>query len=152
MKAVAPSALSEEAMVSLLGREDAIHDSFFYLCGRLLSKKAMVLSSFSAAISNIWGLKERILIRQEEEDIFVFQFKEMEVKNRVFSKGPWLYNSSMLLLADYDGVSALEVAQLHLLEVRVVVRGLQIAMRNEKALTIIGRALGTLFELTRGRC
>ncbi|KAM5573372.1 hypothetical protein ABKV19_013083 [Rosa sericea] len=136
MAAVSPS-LSEEAVVSLVGGEEAVHDSFFYLCGRLLSKKAVVLPSFSATISNIWGLKERVLIRQEEEDIFVFQFKEMEVKNRVLSRGPWFYNNSMLLLADYDGISALNTAPLHLLEVWVAVKGLRIAMRNEKALTLI---------------
>ncbi|XP_062028781.1 uncharacterized protein LOC133744743 [Rosa rugosa] len=149
MAAVAPSLLFEEAVVSLLGGEDAIHDSFFYLCGRLLSKKAVVLSSFSTAISNVWGLKERILIRQEEEDIFVFQFKEMEVKNRVLSGGPWFYNNSMLLLADYDGVFNLGAAPLHLL-VWVAVKGLRIAMRNEKALTLIGRVLGDFVRVDQG--
>ncbi|XP_062005791.1 uncharacterized protein LOC133722966 [Rosa rugosa] len=150
MAVVAPLVLSEEAVVSLLGGEDAIHDSFFYLCGRLLSKKAVVLSSFSAAISNVWGLKERVLIRQEEEDIFVFQFKEMGVKNRVLSGGPWFYNNSMLLLADYDGVSDLGAAPLHLLEVWVAVKGLRIAMRNEKALTLIGRVLGDFVRVDQG--
>ncbi|XP_024179303.1 uncharacterized protein LOC112185293 [Rosa chinensis] len=141
---------SEEVVVSLVGGEDAVHDSFFYFCGRLLSKKAVVLPLFSAAISNIWGVKERVLIRQEEEDIFVFQFKEMEVTNRVLSGGPWFYNNSMLLLADYDGISALDTAPLHLLEVWVAMKGLRIAMRNEKALTIIGRALGDFVQVDQG--
>ncbi|XP_040367300.1 uncharacterized protein LOC121050625 [Rosa chinensis] len=148
MAAVSP--FSEEAMVSLVGGEDAVNDSFFYLCGRLLSKKEVVLPSFSAAISNIWEVKERVLIRQEEEDILVFQFKEMEVKNRILSGGPWFYNNSMLLLADYDGISALDTAPLHLLEVWVDVKGLRIAMRNEKALTLIGPALGDFVRVDQG--
>ncbi|PRQ48315.1 hypothetical protein RchiOBHm_Chr2g0109311 [Rosa chinensis] len=56
----------------------------------------------------------------------------------------------MLLLADYDVVSALGEVPLHLLEVWVAVKGLHIAMRNEKALSLIGRALGTFVRVDQG--
>ncbi|KAL6190956.1 hypothetical protein ACLB2K_037350 [Fragaria x ananassa] len=57
------SSVSEEAIVRLTNSEEAIFDSFFYLCGRLLSKKPVALPSLSATITNVWGLKETVLLR-----------------------------------------------------------------------------------------
>lgn len=64
------------------------------------------------------------------------------MKNQVLAGGPWFYNNFMLLLADYDGISALNAAPLHLFEVWMAVKGSRITVRNEKALTLIGQVLG----------
>ncbi|KAL6195891.1 hypothetical protein ACLB2K_031508 [Fragaria x ananassa] len=112
------------------------------MCCHLLSKKPVALPSLSSTLSNIWGLKEKVWVHQEDDDVLLFQFKDIEIRDRVLSNGPLFYNNSMLLSAAYNGLSALDSASLYLLEVWVVVTGLRIAMRNEKALTFIGRTLG----------
>lgn len=53
------------------------------------------------------GLKERVLVQQEEEDILVFQFKNQEARDRAMNGGPWCFNNIMLLMVDYDDVSPL---------------------------------------------
>ncbi|KAL6210695.1 hypothetical protein ACLB2K_015927 [Fragaria x ananassa] len=69
-------------------------------------------------------MKERVLIRQEEEGNFIFQFKDQKVKDRILNGGSWFFNNVMLLLVDYDGVVDLveTAASLHYLRVFVAVR------------------------------
>ncbi|XP_024178364.1 uncharacterized protein LOC112184339 [Rosa chinensis] len=136
----------EEVIVHLVKGEDAIQDPFFYVCGRLLSQKRVLLPPFSVAISRIWGLKDRVRICEEEGGILVFQFKEQETKDHVLNGGPWFFNNSMLLLADYDGIQDLAEISLNSMEVWVAVKGLCMAMRNEHALTLIENSLGLFVQ------
>ena len=58
--------------------------SVHFVCGRFLSmKKPVVIPSLVAAISSIWGLKEKISIQEEENGlngVFVFLFKDKKEK------------------------------------------------------------------------
>ena len=65
------AALSDEFSVRLFDDEEDFGDGFHYLCGRLLSGKQVALSSLSAALSKVWGLSERVLIRQEVESVVI---------------------------------------------------------------------------------
>ncbi|KAL6200179.1 hypothetical protein ACLB2K_029961 [Fragaria x ananassa] len=66
----------------------------------------------------------RVLIRQEEDGIFIFQFKDRKVKDMILNGGLRYFNISMLLLAEYDGVADLikAVAALHYLRVCVALK------------------------------
>ncbi|KAL6215458.1 hypothetical protein ACLB2K_014888 [Fragaria x ananassa] len=74
MEATTSSVMAEETVVRFDDGEELLQDSFFYLCGRVLTKRPVNVSSLSATISAVWRLKERVLIREEEEGILVFQF------------------------------------------------------------------------------
>ncbi|KAL6176903.1 hypothetical protein ACLB2K_053535 [Fragaria x ananassa] len=121
------SSLAAKAVMQVSNGEEAIYDAFYYLCGRILSKKLVVLPSFSATVSNIWGLKENVMFQQEEGEFFLFQLKDIKVKDPVLSGGPWFFNNSMIVLVGYDGIFALYLVPMHLLEVgshhRVTDRG-----------------------------
>ncbi|KAL6194905.1 hypothetical protein ACLB2K_035980 [Fragaria x ananassa] len=104
--------------------------------------KPMVLPVFTAAAAAIWNLKEKVLINEEEPGIYVFQFKNRQERDRLLGGGPWFFNGSMILLAEYDRLRPLKEISLRLLEVWVSVVGLRFAMRNEKVLTRIGNDLG----------
>lgn len=60
--------------------------------------------------------------------------------------GPWYYNNSMLLLAEYDGLGEVKSILNHSMEVWVAVKGLGVALRNEKALTLISGTLGRVLR------
>lgn len=67
-----------EAVSLTMGNEE-IQDPFFYLCGRFLFlKKPVVILVLATTVSQIWGMKGRILIREEEAEIFLLQFKSVE--------------------------------------------------------------------------
>lgn len=82
-----------------------------------------------AAISGVWGLRDRLSIREENSGLFVFQFKAIAERDRVLHGGPWHYNHSMLLLTEYDGLKLVAAAPLHSLEVWVAVKGLGVVLR-----------------------
>ncbi|KAK9931662.1 hypothetical protein M0R45_018932 [Rubus argutus] len=115
-------ALSNEASVNLglLGGE-ALQDPHFYLVGRLLVKKKLSSQSFMAAIGG-------------------------EEMRHILHGSPWYYNNSMLLLAEYDGLGEVKSILNHSLEFWVAVKGLGVALRNEKALTLIGGTLGRVLR------
>jgi hypothetical protein len=112
------------------------------LAGCWLIKKKVIAQSFMAAILGVWGLRDRLSIREENNNLFVFQFKIKGERDRVLHGGPWHYNHSMLLLAEYDGLGVVSAVPLHSLEVWVVVKGLGVALHNERALHLIGSSLG----------
>ncbi|KAL6144401.1 hypothetical protein ACLB2K_055094 [Fragaria x ananassa] len=74
--------LVEPITINLVGRQDAIKDIFVFLC---LWPPVIIeecdISSFSATMSDIWGMKEHVLVWEEDNRVFIFQFKEDESKN-----------------------------------------------------------------------
>ena len=138
--------LSDEASVNLglLGGE-ALQDPHFYLVGRLLAKKKLSSQSFMAAIEGVWGLRDRLIIREENKN-FIFQFSFAGGDEAYPACGPWYYNNSMLLLAEYDGLGEVKSILNHSLEFWVAVKGLGVALRNEKAFTLISGTLGRVLR------
>ncbi|KAL6196652.1 hypothetical protein ACLB2K_032266 [Fragaria x ananassa] len=108
----------------------------------LSPKKPVILQVLTVVVSRIWGLKERLLVREEEPEIFVFQFKPEDEKNKALDGGLWHYGGSMLALADYDGHAPLDALPLYQLEVWVSVKGLRMAVRDERVLMHIVKDLG----------
>ncbi|KAL6137355.1 hypothetical protein ACLB2K_062647 [Fragaria x ananassa] len=74
--------LVEPITINLVGRQDAIKDIFVFLC---LWPPVIIeecdISSFSATMSDIWGMKEHVLVWEEDNRVFIFQLKEDESKN-----------------------------------------------------------------------
>lgn len=132
-------ALSNDAAVNLgiLGGE-AFHDPFFYLVGQLLSKKTVIAQSFIAAILAVWSLRDCLSIREERNGLFVFQFRVKSKRHWALHGGSWYYNHSMLLLVDYEGIGEVLAIPFQFMEAWVAVTGLSIALRNKRALTLIG--------------
>ncbi|KAL6213889.1 hypothetical protein ACLB2K_013328 [Fragaria x ananassa] len=118
---------AEDVTVLVVGGEDAINYSFLY-----------------------------VLIREEEGGILVFVYKEQETKNHLLSSGPWCFNYSMILLADYDDVRNLAEVSLNSMEVWVALRGLRIAMRNDWVIgntrAILTVELALYYENCHGIC
>lgn len=87
------------------------------------------------AIKDIWRLRVKLSIHEEENGVFVFPIQGQEEKIRVLERGPWFFNNNMLLLANYNGVSNLAHVPLHFMELWVDVKGFKVTMWNEKVLT-----------------
>ncbi|KAL6180340.1 hypothetical protein ACLB2K_047004 [Fragaria x ananassa] len=62
-------------------------------------RKAVVLPVFTAMVSTVWSLKERVLIREKEPRILVFQFKSKVERDQVIGGGSWFYEGMMVMLA-----------------------------------------------------
>lgn len=80
--------------------------------------------------------------REERNGLFLFQFRVESKRDHTLYGGPWYYNHSMLLLAEYDGIGEATTIPLQFLKVWVAVKVLSIALCNERALSFIGSALG----------
>ncbi|KAL6191785.1 hypothetical protein ACLB2K_038174 [Fragaria x ananassa] len=128
--------------MKLIEGKKVIRDPFFYLCGRLLTPRSVLILLFTAVISGIWGLKKRILVREQESGIYIFQFKEVQTRDHALHGGPWFSGNSIILLAEYDRVCDHKTMSLQTMKIWVAVKGLCIAMRKPKALTLLGNALG----------
>nr|XP_011463547.1 PREDICTED: uncharacterized protein LOC105351288 [Fragaria vesca subsp. vesca] len=134
--------LLHENYVKLIQGKKAIMDLFFCLCGQLLTPRSVPIPLFTTVISGIWGLKKRILVREQESGIYIFQFKEVQTRDHALHGGPWFYGNSILLLAEYDGVCDHKTMSLQTLKIWVAMKGLRIAMRKPESLTLLGNALG----------
>lgn len=64
------SVTPDDVFMSIFGGEDAIGESYSYLYGWLLSKREVVVPTFAAALSSIWGWKS-VSIRQEKDGVSI---------------------------------------------------------------------------------
>ncbi|KAL6134781.1 hypothetical protein ACLB2K_067009 [Fragaria x ananassa] len=109
--------LVEQITINLVGCEDAIKDIFVFLC----LWPPVILEECDNLVV-LWGMKEHVLVWEEDNGVFIFQFKEEESKNYALHGGPWFYNISMLLLSDYDGIGDLSTVPRQFFEVWQAVR------------------------------
>lgn len=118
----------EEAVVE---REmDLIDDLGFNLCGPLMSRKVVATPTLLSTMSGYdrcrgsWKSMRRMTTLSCSD-------------SRILHGGIWLYNSSTLILVDYNGVEDPKATALGSWEVYVSVTGLRIAMHKEIVLARI---------------
>ncbi|XP_024178248.1 uncharacterized protein LOC112184211 [Rosa chinensis] len=136
-------ALTEVAVVDFgsLGSA-AVAEDGFYLVGCMLPRKPGDEKSLLGLMATFWGLHNRLVITAHDGDRFMFRFKIREECHRILHNGPWHFGGRMLVLGEYDCLSAVEAVPLHMVETWVSIKGLPPHLRTEETLILIGSSMG----------
>ncbi|TXG49182.1 hypothetical protein EZV62_025057 [Acer yangbiense] len=73
------------------------------LVGKVLSPKPVNRDVFRGVMRKFWQTREGVEIESVRDNIFTFQFGNMEDKRRIISGGPWSFNDALIVLEEPEG-------------------------------------------------
>ena len=71
-----------------------------HLVGKLLIEKPINLNALKRTINIIWNLKESVIIKPVDSNVFIFQLLHWKDKERVMEGRPWCFEQRLLLLQE----------------------------------------------------
>lgn len=91
---------NEEDVVDLSKADENVPDEKTKLrvVGKLLTKKPINFDALKRMMTNVWNLKEGVIIRSIDINTFVFQFFHWQDKEKVMSGRPWCFKQPLLLM------------------------------------------------------
>jgi hypothetical protein len=75
------------------------------LVGCIIAKKQINKDALGSLMTNLWKVKGRVVFKELQENMGLFEFSEGDVKRRVLDGRPWLFDRSLIVLQDFDGTT-----------------------------------------------
>ena len=73
-----------------------------WLVGRLLFEKPLNFDALKRTLLHIWSLKEGVVIRAMESNMFVFQIFHWQDCEKVLNGRPWCFEQKLLVLQEIE--------------------------------------------------
>lgn len=77
------------------------------LLGHIISDKQVNKDAFKSTICSIWRLIGKLIIKEADHNLFIFEFQQTLDLIRVKGGWPWTFDRNLLCLAKFDGKLAL---------------------------------------------
>ena len=77
------------------------------LIGKLLTTQNFNGNVMKTVLKNIWKPSKRMVAREMDENLFLFQFFSKKDKDYVLKEGPWAFDGHLLLLKEWTGLEQL---------------------------------------------
>ncbi|CAL1411601.1 unnamed protein product [Linum trigynum] len=100
------------------------------LVGRLMSDKEPNIQSMKFALTKAWGLKKGYQSTELGNNLFAFQFLEMDDCSKVCYGGPWHYENHVMLFMASWWIKKPILAYLHKMEIWIQVNDFQAELRT----------------------
>ncbi|KAL5779130.1 hypothetical protein ACOSQ2_009867 [Xanthoceras sorbifolium] len=77
------------------------------LIGRILSRRMVNRDAFKAVLEHIWNTVHGVEIEMVGDNTFVFNFRSLEDRLMVKSRGPWHFDESLIVLEESCGLGGI---------------------------------------------
>ena len=133
----------EQRVVVIDDKESALlRADRVFLVGRVLSRKAINTERFKRQMHNIWRPKARVTIVALEDGLFSFSFDNAHERSMVQKGRPWLFDGTLLVLAEADNLAHPSRILLNKQEFWIQVKGLPLAYLTRHIGQFIGNHIG----------
>ncbi|KAL5852652.1 hypothetical protein ACOSQ3_007770 [Xanthoceras sorbifolium] len=129
-----------------------IGDKKLALClvGKVWTNKQVNRKAFRATISKIWRTKQEVQVEVIQENIFVFHFRNSEVRQRVRIEGPWSFDRGLLVLEEPEGAGSIQNMLFNKAKFWIQILNVPLVCMNKEAGTFLGNKIGDLCEIDVG--
>jgi hypothetical protein len=86
--------------------EEARAQGGWCLIGRIWLGKKVNKEAFTSVLSRIWCTTSGVIFKELEDNIWLFEFKDVGDMRRVLEGRPWSYDRHILVLNEFDGSTA----------------------------------------------
>ena len=86
------------------------------LVGKIISGKQENTEAFINLIEKLWSPFGRVEIESVGVNIFLFRFDNQEDWNRIWKRGPWYFDNSIIVLVKPEGMGDISSLQFHKVE------------------------------------
>lgn len=73
------------------------------LVGKIWTEKAVNKEAFKTVLSRLWHTVGRVIFKEVEDNMWIFEFTEREDKKRAMAGRPWSFDHQIIVLNDFDG-------------------------------------------------
>ncbi|KAK6158731.1 hypothetical protein DH2020_006045 [Rehmannia glutinosa] len=125
------------------------------LVGKLLTRRPYNKKLFKSAITRLWKVEGGFEIIDIAQDVYFFVFEDPSEIYRILAFEPWIFNRSLIILKEFEGLNVRDVGELCYTKLWVQVFNLPDFAMTDKIGHIIGDELGIAMEVDTdadGRC
>lgn len=112
--------------------------------GKIWTEKSVNKEAFRSVLSRIWRLAGWVVFKELNDNLWLFEFTEVDDKRRVMEGRPWSFDRQALILNDFDGNTPLSLMQFNLAPIWVQVHDMPLLCMTRGVGVKIGESLGNL--------
>lgn len=99
--------LTEGEQVGIVVTEEDVGEArdhgAYCLVGKLWMDKKTNKEAFRSVLARIWRAEGRVSFKELQDNLWIFEFSDVETKLRVLEERPWSFDRQILVLHDFDG-------------------------------------------------
>jgi hypothetical protein len=72
------------------------------IVGRIGDEKKVNKDAFKSVLARIWCIVGIVIFGEVQDNVWLFEFTDVDDKNRVLDGRPWSFDQQILILNDFD--------------------------------------------------
>ncbi|TXG71426.1 hypothetical protein EZV62_000005 [Acer yangbiense] len=117
------------------------------LIGKILSGKKVNREAFIHLIEQLWSPFGRVKIESVEFNIFMFKFINQEERNRIWQRGPWYFEKSLIVLEKPEGRGSISQLKFNKVELWIQIHDVPIICMNKRTAKWMAEQIGRVIEI-----
>ncbi|KAK3193077.1 hypothetical protein Dsin_024387 [Dipteronia sinensis] len=120
------------------------------LVGKVLSGKKVNREAFKILIEQLWRSFGKVDVESVGDNIFMFCFNNQEDRNRIWHRGPWYFDNSLIVLEKPMGVGDISLLGFTKVELWVHIHDIPIMCMNRGTSKWMAEQIGSVVDLPTG--
>ncbi|TXG51202.1 hypothetical protein EZV62_023726 [Acer yangbiense] len=117
------------------------------LVGKILSSKKVNRDAFIHLIEQLWSPFGRVGIELVEVNVFLFKFNNQEERNRIWQRGPWYFDKSLIVLVKPEGMGNISQLCFNSVEMWVQIHDVPIICMNRRLAKWMAEQIGRVVDI-----
>ena len=117
------------------------------LVGRIWMAKKVNKEAFQVVLTRVWHPTKGVIFKELDDNIWIFEFKEVDVIRRVLEGRPWSFDRQILVLNEFDGKTPPAHMAFKQSPFWVQVHDMPLLCMTKRIGVKIGKSLGCLEEV-----
>lgn len=139
---MASQAIHLDDLEGIEGSGENVDISPLCLLGKILAPKKLNRTGVTNILQGTWRPRSKLLISPWSENVFLFQFGDLDDRRRVLAEAPWSVMGHLLVLQPLLAGKSASDMEFNWSPFWVQVHGLPVAKMTRKNAHIIGQQLG----------
>jgi hypothetical protein len=117
------------------------------LIGKIWTMKIVNKEAFKTVLSRLWLTIGRVIFKEVQDNMWLFEFTEREDKKRVLAGRPWSFNCQIIVLNDFDETVPPSQMDFSQSPFWIQAHDMPLLYMTKGVGTKIGNSMGTLHEV-----
>ncbi|KAK0608552.1 hypothetical protein LWI29_032271 [Acer saccharum] len=128
-------------------QSEGLKDVSHVLVGKVLTGRKVNREGFIGLIEQLWSPIGRVETESVGENIFMFYFRNAEDRNRIWQRGPWHFDNSLIVLEKPDKLGDISTLKFNQADFWVQIHNIPIMCMNRRMARWLANQLGEVLEL-----
>ncbi|TXG60171.1 hypothetical protein EZV62_014744 [Acer yangbiense] len=128
-------------------QRDGVADVNHCLVGKVLSGKKVNIEAFKGLIEQLWNQFGVVEIESLGDNIFMFHFNNPEDRNRIWQRGLWYFDKSLIALEKPRSLGEISLLGFNKVELWVQIHDVPIMCMNRRTAKWLAEQLGGVIEI-----